>query len=182
MRKYFITLLFFILSVQLHAQMRDTIVLLRNVEVSGYKPTAPDSSVITQKLDTNILAKLFSSSLAEQLSREGNVFIKTNSPGGVATLSIGGSNASQNSLLWNGLLLNNPMLGLYDYSLIPSFLYSTASIQYGGNGATQGNASVGGSIHLSSAPTAFDGYATELVAGVGSFNTQQLGVASHFGT
>jgi len=182
MRKYFITLLFFILSVQMHAQMRDSIVQLNCVQINGYKPTAPDSSVITQKLDTNIIAKLFSSSLAEQLSREGNVFIKTNSPGGVATLSIGGSNASQNSLLWNGLLLNNPMLGLYDYSLIPSFLYSTASIQYGGNGATQGNASVGGSIHVSSAPTAIDGYATELVAGVGSFHTQQLGVASHYGT
>ena len=182
MRKQLLTLLLFIYCLHAHAQLRDSVVQLKSVEINGYKPTAADPGVITQNLDTTPLTKIFSSSLAEQLSREGNVFIKTNSPGGVATLSIGGSNASQNSLLWNGLLLNNPMLGLYDYSLIPSFLYSAASIQYGGNGATQGNAAVGGSVHLSSAPTAIDGYATELVAGVGSFHTQQIGVASHYGS
>ena len=69
--------------------MRDSIFQLMPVEIKGYKPTASEPGVITQKLDTTPLAKLFSSSLAEQLSREGNVFIKTNSPGGVATVSIG---------------------------------------------------------------------------------------------
>ena len=150
------------------AQQRDTIVQLKSVEINGYKPTASDRGVITQQLDTTPLAKIFNATLLEQLSREGNVFIKTNNPGGVATISVGGSNASQTSLLWNGLLLNNPMLGLYDYSLIPSFLFSKASIQYGGNGATQGNASVGGSVQLHSLPGAYDGYATELVMGIGS--------------
>ncbi|MEN9332190.1 MAG: hypothetical protein RLZZ94_1280 [Bacteroidota bacterium] len=167
---------------QSHAQMRDSIFQLKSVEINGYKPTASEPGVISQKLDTTPITKLFSSSLAEQLSREGNVFIKTNSPGGVATVSIGGSSASQTSLLWNGLLLNNPMLGLYDYSLIPTFLFDQAQVQYGGNGATQGNASVGGSIQLLSQPKSIDGYATELVMGIGSFRSQQLGVASHYGT
>jgi iron complex outermembrane receptor protein len=162
--------------------MRDSIFQLKSVEINGYKPTASEPGVISQKLDTTPITKLFSSSLAEQLGREGNVFIKTNSPGGVATVSIGGSSASQTSLLWNGLLLNNPMLGLYDYSLIPTFLFDQAQVQYGGNGATQGNAAVGGSIQLLSQPKSIDGYATELVAGVGSFHMQQIGVASHYGT
>ena len=182
MRKQLLTFVLLIFYLQSHAQMRDSIFQLMPVEIKGYKPTASEPGVITQKLDTTPIAKLFSSSLAEQLSREGNVFIKTNSPGGVATVSIGGSSASQTSLLWNGLLLNNPMLGLYDYSLIPTFLFDQAQVQYGGNGATQGNASIGGSIQLLSQPKSIDGYATELVMGVGSFRSQQLGVASHYGT
>ena len=181
MRKQLLTFVFLFFYVQSHAQMRDSIFQLMPVEIKGYKPTASEPGVITQKLETTPLAKLFSTSLAEQLSREGNVFIKTNSPGGVATVSIGGSSASQTSLLWNGLLLNNPMLGLYDYSMIPTFLFDQAQVQYGGNGATQGNASVGGSIQLLSQPKSIDGYATELVMGVGSFRSQQLGVASHYG-
>lgn len=56
---------------QVQAQLRDSVVQLKSVEISGYKPTASEPGVITQKLDTAPLTKLFSTSLAEQLNREG---------------------------------------------------------------------------------------------------------------
>nr|MBS0038044.1 hypothetical protein [Saprospiraceae bacterium] len=44
-------------------------------------------------------------------------------PSGITTFSIRGTTPQQNSIYWNGFLVQNPMLGLNDLSLFPSKLF-----------------------------------------------------------
>lgn len=59
-----------------------------------------------------------SASLAEVLRSHGNIYIKDYGPGSSATISMNGGKANEVSLIWDGITVSNPMLGLNDFSLI----------------------------------------------------------------
>ncbi len=49
-------------------------------------------------------------------------------PHGISTFTIRGTNPQQNTLYWNGFLVQNPMLGLNDLSLFPTQLFDEITI------------------------------------------------------
>ncbi|HUR31422.1 MAG TPA: TonB-dependent receptor, partial [Saprospiraceae bacterium] len=57
--------------------------------------------------------------------------------------------AAHTQILWNGIPLRNPMVGLVDLALIPSVFVDETSIHYGGHGAAFGSGAVGGMISVS---------------------------------
>jgi len=68
--------------------------------------------------------------------------------GSIATSAIRGASAGHTVVVWNGLALQSPMLGLLDLSMLPSGLVDEVSIQYGGQSTLWGSGAIGGVIHL----------------------------------
>lgn len=158
------------------AQLTDSIQWLNQVTIQSEKSTASDKLIKVSTLDTSAIAKITSTTLADQLIKEGALFVKSYGPGSLATLSIRGTTASQVGLLWNGFQINNPSLGLYDLSLLPTFLLDDVTVQYSGNGATLGSGAIGGGIQLRTTTENKSGLSIHLLSGVGSYGYFQEGI------
>jgi len=101
-----------------------------------------------QKIDSSILVSYQNRSLTDLLNEQTLVTIKNYGAGGIATISLRGTNASHTKLIWNGISLNSPMLGLFDYSTFPVFSNSKISIISGGQSAEFGAGAIGGVINV----------------------------------
>lgn len=167
-----------LLPILVMGQNSDTLLWLKQVEIKGNRITYPKNSISHQVLDTTAAAKILLADVTAQLSRESGVFVKSYGQGGVATISSSGMAASHTALLWNGIKLNSPMLGVYDFSLIPSFLLDKVTMQYGGSGSLQGSGSIGGAVLLESGTEKKEGITASVLAGVSSFGGQQVGIQS----
>ncbi len=76
------------------------------------------------------------------------VFLKQYGVSGSSTISRRGADAAQTQVLWNGLPVNNPMLGMTDFNNISTFGLQEAFLIEGGNAALFGSGSVGGTVFL----------------------------------
>ena len=103
-----------------------------------------------QTIDTLTKKELNHLSLAELLTANSPVFIKSYGKGGVATAAFRGTAASHTKVLWNGFEINSPMLGQLDLSLVPNSFYDNAKLEYGGSSLESTSGALGGSIILES--------------------------------
>ncbi len=90
--------------------------------------------------------------LAELISENSGIFLKTYGQGSLATISIRGTGPAHTGLFWNGININPPNLGLSDLALIPATLISGAEIQLGSSASLYGSGVIGGAVHLNSQP------------------------------
>ena len=155
----------------------DSLFTINEVNISDFRLQQIQNSGLLNTIDTSPIIRNQSGTLTELLSSNTTLFIKDYGGGRLATLSIRGTTASQNTLTWNGLSLNTPTLGLSDLSLIPVFFVDKATIQYGGNGALNGNAAIGGAVHLLSSPVFGAGWNAQLFTSAASFADFQQGVS-----
>ena len=98
-------------------------------------------------IDSNRIRIHAAGNLSELLASFAPVHVRTNGPGGLATLSQRGYSPSQTQVLWNGFQLNHAMLGLMDLSLIPSFAIEQMSVA-SGNGNTSFGDKGGGTVAI----------------------------------
>jgi outer membrane cobalamin receptor len=126
----------------------DTTLLLPAVHVTTPKPAPSIIGERTEFWNDSLLSTQQSRSLGELIANETGAFVKTYGSGGIATISLRGSSAGQTTITWNGVPLQNPMLGLQDLSLIPLGFIDDAQISYGGNTAAEGSGSIAGVIAL----------------------------------
>ncbi len=110
--KYF-TLLFVLLNLPCTGQYLDSIIAIEEVTIRDSLKRGEDQLKAITGVD-----------FTRALARESSVFVKNYGPSSIATLSYLGSNASQVSILWNGIPINNPMLGLNDVSLVNTFFFN----------------------------------------------------------
>jgi vitamin B12 transporter len=172
--------LFLLLCLPAAAQT-DSTRWLKEVRVSGNRLTSVNSTSRHDTLETTPALKLSAGNLAAQLEREAGVFVRNYGPGNLSSFSIRGSGSSQTAVLWNGLQLQSPMLGIYDLSLIPSFLSGTTEIRYGGCSPSAGSGAMGGALMLNSDAAMRDGYDVTLFGGVGDFGHLQTGLSVNAG-
>jgi iron complex outermembrane receptor protein len=130
-----------------HANGQDTL-NLNVVEITAPKVRLSQVGKKTETLDSNLRSLFRFSSVADAISLNSPVFIKSYGPGGIATTAFRGGNAAQTALLWNGFNLQNTLLGQADLALLPSVLFEEVEIEYGGSSSLWGSGAVGGSIHL----------------------------------
>lgn len=109
-----------------------------------------NSPTKSQTIDTLTKRELNHLSLAELLTANSNVFVKSYGKGGLATAAFRGTSASHTKVLWNGFEINSPMLGQVDLSLIPNIFYDEARLDYGGSSLATTAGALGGSINLES--------------------------------
>lgn len=168
--------LFFICFLNiLKAQTTDTASLhLKEVQILDFKEQAIQSSKKIMKIDSSILKIYSNNSLAELLSNQSSLHIKTYGNGNIATSSLRGGNANHTAVLWNGLSIQNPMLGQTDLSLIQTNIFDDLSIEHGGGSAAWGSGAVGGSIHLKNTAKFNEGLKTKIQSSYGSFENKKL--------
>jgi iron complex outermembrane receptor protein len=124
----------------------------------SYKTTNLDSTSIFN-----------ANNLAELLSNNSTIFIKSYGSGSLATASFRGTGASHTKVQWNGINLNSPMNGQIDFSLFPTFFFNDVEIHYGASGLIDGNGALGGSIIMENKEDYNKGFSTKLRQSVGSF-------------
>jgi iron complex outermembrane receptor protein len=90
-------------------------------------------------------------SLSNLLRNESPVFIKDYGPGMLSTITQRGLGANHTNLLWEGINIQNPMLGLNDLSIIPIHAFSSIYILSGNSSYINSNGAFGGSINMQSA-------------------------------
>lgn len=99
-------------------------------------------------------------------------FFKEYGTSGIATISKRGADATQTQVLWNGLPINHPMLGMMDFNSISAFGMDELVLIEGGNSAMYGSGSVGGTVMMNNRIQ----YKSPLkVAGNVLYNTMQNG-------
>lgn len=165
-----------LLSVSVSAQ-HDSLHWLPELNVQTRRFDYSEASMQTQHLDTSILSQLSGTTLADRLNRESALFVKSYGSGSLATLSLRGTGAGHTALLWNGIALNSPMLGLYDFNLLPVFLLEDVKVQAGGNGPVVGSGAIGGAVFLDDVPDFRKKIKLRLFNTYGSFNQLQNGLA-----
>lgn len=86
--------------------------------------------------------------LLSQNMQDAAQFFKEYGISGSATISKRGADATQTQVLWNGLPINHPMLGMMDFNGISTFGMDEMILIEGGNSAMYGSGSVGGTVIL----------------------------------
>lgn len=167
-------LLLFLLPIAARAQLSDT---LSEQIISGkriLKPLSPGiSGMKTLTLDSNQLLRPAFTDLSRILTENLPVFIRTTGVNGPATLSIRGASAAQSVVLWEGVPIQNPAMGLTDISLLQSGLFQNITLVPGGAPALWGSGNVGGLLQLQNEPPRFPenrGWNGFAGLGSGSFN------------
>jgi len=121
------------------------------------------------EIDKTILKDYSLYSLTDLLNGSTPLYIKHYGSGGTATSSFRGTSAGHTLVNWNGVNINDPMLGQSDFSLIPSGMLDNVMVCFGGASMDLGNGGIGGVINLENEPSWESNTTAELTSAVGSF-------------
>ncbi|MBL4587486.1 MAG: TonB-dependent receptor plug domain-containing protein, partial [Flavobacteriales bacterium] len=122
--------------------------------------------------DSLLYSLLKSKGLTQILETESFISTRSYSPGGIANFSIRGTGSQHTQVLWNGIPINDPMLGQTDLSTISLSGISNVRVLYGSAGLTNNSGGIGGSIELISAPPrSKNGFEGNVNISAGSFGT-----------
>ncbi len=159
----------------------DTLQSLKEVTVTALRIDFTDVGKHTDGIDSQDLARIRYDNLATLLMGQTPLFVRSYGNGTLATLGIRGGSANHTQLLWNGIPLRNPMLGMVDLSLIPSVFFDNASVHYGGHGAAFGSGAIGGLISFANERTP-DPNTVHLHLSAGSWDRRLAEVRADYGS
>jgi len=148
----------------------DTLHTIETVEITAKNIKDNGVGAVAKKWDRSSLNNSATNNLAELLAADGELFIKSYGAGSLATSSIRGGSAGHTLVLWNGMPIQSPMLGLLDLSLLPSHAVEEVVLQKGGNATMYGSGAIGGVIALNNRPDYRSKLAADISASVGSFD------------
>jgi vitamin B12 transporter len=135
----------------LHAQDIDTLSAIEKVGDGAANSSNNLVGSLKQSFDEQTLSQHQHGTLADFLKQNSSVFVKSNGVNASATLNIRGSSAAQNSVLWNGININNAGLGAADLSNVPLGIFQQVALVSGANAAQLGSGVVGGALMLDNA-------------------------------
>ncbi len=154
-----------------NAQTEMDTVWLKNAQVFAIK-----SQLL---LDTHFADSLyykngFAWSTSDWLLKQNLTYAKNYGAAGIQTAGIRGLSAAQTAVLWNGVPMNNAMLGVTDLSLVKGFFIDEMALSLGSSSALFGNAAVGGTIQLNNQLK--DKKSLQIVSSVNSMQQYNFGV------
>ena len=173
MKKIHLILILILSSVFANAQENDDIKWYLNLpEISIYaERPIKEIGVQRTKMDSIVLKENIALSVADVLTFNSSIFVKNYGRATLSTVSFRGTSASHTQVSWNGMKINNPMLGMTDFSMIPSYFIDDATLLHGTSSVNETGGGLGGSIQLSTKPAKEDGFGLQYIQGVGSFKT-----------
>ena len=143
---------------------------IKEVTVYGYRPMK-EIGVQQTKFDSVILKENIALSIADVLTFNSSIFVKSYGRATLSTVAFRGTSPSHTQVTWNGMRINNPMLGMTDFSMIPSYFIDDASLLHGTSSVSETGGGLGGAVKLATKPAQNDGFGLQYVQGVGSFKT-----------
>lgn len=118
--------------------------------------------------------------VADLLTARTGLFIKRYGEGGLATVSLRGTNSNQTLVLVDGQRVADPQSGQVDLSLLPTVLLESVDVLHGAHGARYGSDGIGGVVRLHTLqPTAE--WRVRTAGQVGAFGTQSAGAVASGG-
>lgn len=146
------------------------VVAIREVPVWGQRPMK-SIGVQETKFDSVVLKENIALSIADVLTFNSSIFVKQYGRATLSTVSFRGTGPSHTQVTWNGMRINNPMLGMTDFSMIPSYFIDDASLLHGTSSVNEAGGGLGGLVKLSTAPAAADGFGLQYIQGIGMYRT-----------
>lgn len=143
---------------------------LDEVVVTAKRPMK-DIGVQKTTFDSLALKENIALSMADILTFNSSVFVKSYGRATLSTVAFRGTSPSHTQVTWNGMRINNPMLGMTDFSTIPSYFIDQASLLHGTSSVNETGGGLGGLVRLGTIPDAPDGLNMQYVQGIGSFKT-----------
>ncbi len=145
-------------------------IAIKEVTVFGQRPMK-DIGVQRTRIDSAVLKENVSLSMADVLAFNSSIFVKSYGRATLSTVAFRGTSPSHTQVTWNGMKINSPMLGMTDFSMIPSYFIDDASLLHGTSSVNETGGGLGGAVRLSTRPAQADGFGLQYVQGVGSFKT-----------
>ncbi len=147
--------------------------LVTPISKSAVVAARPLSEIGLQKseVDSASLKLTLSQSMADVLTYNTAIYVKQYGRGSLATVSFRGTAASHTQVLWNGIKINSPMLGMTDFSTIPAYFTDRAGLLHGSSSLSVAGGGLGGAVLLSTAPAKTKGLDISATIGAGSFST-----------
>lgn len=172
MKKLYLILLLVITPVLAKAQEDDIkwYFNLQEIPIYAERPIK-EIGVQQTRLDSIVLSENIALSVADILTFNTPIFVKNYGRATLSTVSFRGTSASHTQVSWNGMKINNPMLGMTDFSMIPSYFIDDAVLLHGTSSVNETGGGLGGSVKLSTKPAKSEGLGLQYVQGIGSFKT-----------
>lgn len=140
------------------------------VTVIGHRPMK-EIGVQKTKFDSLALKENIALSMADILTFNSSVFVKSYGRATLSTVAFRGTSPSHTQVTWNGMRINNPMLGMTDFSTIPSYFIDQASLLHGTSSVNETGGGLGGQVKLGTTSEVAEGFNAQYVQGIGSFKT-----------
>ncbi|MFT7378026.1 MAG: vitamin B12 transporter, partial [Sphingobacteriales bacterium] len=105
------------------------------------------------------------------IKQNSSVFIREYGYGAVSTISIRGGAGRHTSILWEGVPISYPTLGLVDLSILPAGFFDEVKVNIGGATALYGNGAMNGSINLTEGTLLNTSLKGEINGSFGSFSS-----------
>ena len=140
------------------------------VTVVGNRPMK-EIGLQQTKLDSALLKENISLSIADVLTFNSSIFVKSYGRATLSTVAFRGTEASHTQVTWNGMRINNPMLGMVDFSMRPSYFIDDATLLHGSSSVNETGGGLGGAVKLSTKAADAEGFGLQYIQGVGSFQT-----------
>jgi outer membrane cobalamin receptor len=160
-----------LMSLQLNGQLsfKNDTLKIQEVVITRKQITSEQPGFKFYTIDSTRLNDYQLLSLTDVLNETTPLFIKYYGSGGTATSSFRGTSAGHTQVAWNGININDPMLGQSDLSLLPSGMIDNVMISFGGASMDLGNGAIGGIINLENIPYWKKQTHIETITGTGSF-------------
>lgn len=148
-------------------ERKDTI---REARITGIRPLR-ETGINRTTFDSLAVKESIALSMAGLLSYNSSLFVKQYGRATLSTVAFRGTSASHTQVLWNGMKINSPMLGMTDFSMIPSYLVDEASLLHGTSSLQAVGGGLGGAVILGSRIPESEGFGLQYIQGFGSFLT-----------
>ena len=145
-------------------------IAIREVPIWGQRPMK-GIGVQETKFDSVVLRENIALSVADALAFNSSLFVKQYGRATLSTVSFRGTGPSHTQVTWNGMRINNPMLGMTDFSMIPSYFIDDASLLHGTSSVNDAGGGLGGLVRLSTAPAGAEGFGLQYIQGIGMYKT-----------
>ena len=145
-------------------------IAIREIPVWGRRPMKSIGMEQT-RLDSIVLKENIALSVADVLTFNSPLFVKQYGRATLSTVSFRGTGPSHTQVTWNGMRINNPMLGMTDFSMIPSYFIDGASLLHGTSSLSETGGGLGGLVKLSSQPAGTRGFGLQYIQGIGMYRT-----------
>lgn len=153
-----------------YAQNTPRVNKLREIVVWGKRPMK-EIGVQKTAFDSVALKENIALSMADILTFNSSVFVKSYGRATLSTVAFRGTSPSHTQVTWNGMRINNPMLGMTDFSTIPAYFIDNASLLHGTSSVNETGGGLGGLVRLATTPDVGEGINAHYVQGIGSFST-----------
>lgn len=118
--------------------------------------------------------KLFGNQMIAEWPLSSSLILKNYGPGGIATASMRGMEARHTSIIWNGIPVNSPSLGLTDLAVLPASPNADITVYHGNVSSIYHTSSSGSAVIIEENNCFEKSFSTNAAVEYASFNNRKL--------